>query len=74
MSHSLDLVQMAAFIKSRGVEMVFGKNSPLKGEGVQCLLTYGAVSKQKLWFVAIRVVAGDLPFTPEIMERSEWKG
>lgn len=63
---------MAAFTKSRGVEMVFGKNSPLKGEGVQSLLTYGAVSKQKLWLVAIRVV----PFTPkrEIMARSEWKG
>lgn len=67
---------MAAFVKSREVEMVFGKNSLLKGERVQSLLTYGAVSKQKLWLVAIRVVAGDVPFAPktEIMERSEWKG
>lgn len=67
---------MAAFMKSREVEMVFGKNSPLKGEGVQCLLTYGAASKQKVWVVAIRVVAVDIPFTPkpEIMERTDWKG
>lgn len=76
MSNSLDLFQMAAFMKSRGVEMVFGKNSPLKGEGVQHLLTHGAVSKQKLWLVAIRVVAGDVPFAPKpkIMERTERKG
>jgi len=56
MSNSLDLFQTAAFRISRGVEMVFGKNSPLKGERVQPLLTYGAVSKQKLWLVAIRLL------------------
>lgn len=51
--------------------MVFGKNSPLKGETAQCLLTHGAVSKQKLWLVAIRVVAEDVLLTPKpkIMER-----
>lgn len=51
--------------------MVFGKNSPLKGERVQRLLTHGAASKHKLWLAAIRVVAGHVPFPPKpkVMER-----
>lgn len=39
-------------------------------------MTHGAVRKQKLWLVAIRVDAGDVPSTPkpEKMEWTEWKG